>query len=102
MAEYNKIISTVNSITQDLTIIPDSTDVMVIDTSNNRIGINTIDPGYSIHVNDGTIKTTDLIVDDINTISFSQLIEDLRQLYRDISNTDGITLNRDSYTILKD
>jgi|TARA_Y100000389_G_scaffold53438_1_gene49310 hypothetical protein len=80
----------------------DQGNLIAIDTSNNRIGINTIDPGYSIHVNDGTIKTTDLIVDDINTISFSQLIEDLRQLYRDISNTDGITLNRDSYTILKD
>ena len=70
MAEYNKIISTVNSITQDLTIIPDSTDVMVIDTSNNRIGINTINPEYSIHVKDnisqnisGIISTDYLKVD---------------------------------------
>ena len=77
----------------------DQGNLIAIDTSNNRIGINTIDPEYSIHVSGGTIKTTDLIVNDIN---FSLLIQDLRQLYRDISNTESITLSTDSYTILKD
>ena len=40
--------------------IPDQ--MVCIDTSNNRIGINTIDPSYAIHVVDGTICTNNLIV----------------------------------------
>lgn len=80
----------------------DQNNLIAIDTSSNRIGINTIDPEYSIHVNGGTIKTTDLIVDDVNTINFSLLIQDLKRLYRDISNSGVITLNTNSYTILKD
>lgn len=79
----------------------DQNNLIAIDTSNNRIGINTIDPEYSIHVNGGTIKTTDLIVDDINDISFSLLIKDLKRLYTDISNS-GTTLDPTNYTILND
>ena len=40
-----------------------SEEMVCIDTSNNRIGINTLDPSCSIHVVDGTIKTKDLVVD---------------------------------------
>lgn len=36
--------------------------LVCIDTSNHRIGINTIDPSYEIHVNQGTIKTENFIV----------------------------------------
>jgi len=63
--DYNKIITTLNSITNDYTFIPDISNVIVIDTSNNRIGINTEDPSYSIHVvgSSNAIKTPNLIVD---------------------------------------
>ena len=57
---FNKIISTINSVTTDFTFIPRSDEVIVIDTSFNRIGINTVNPDEAIHVSGGTIKTTDL------------------------------------------
>ena len=62
MTDYNKIITTVNSITPDYQFIPDLNNTIVIDTSENRIGINTITPDENIHVSGGTIKTQDLIV----------------------------------------
>ncbi len=62
MTDYNKIITTVNSITPDYDFIPDLNNTIVIDTSENRIGINTITPDENIHVSGGTIKTKDLIV----------------------------------------
>jgi hypothetical protein len=65
MTEYNKIISTVNSLTQDLTVIPDQNDVIIIDTSNTRFGINTLNPRYSIDVS-GIIYSDKLITKDIS------------------------------------
>ena len=62
MSGYSKIITTVNSISPGHTFSANSNNCIVIDTSENRIGINTIAPEESIHVNDGTIKTKDLIV----------------------------------------
>jgi hypothetical protein len=62
MTDNNKIIRTVNSITPDYEFIPDLNDVIVIDTSENRIGINTITPDVEIHVSGGTIKTENLTV----------------------------------------
>ena len=61
----NKIITTVNSVTSDYTFLPDRDNVIVIDTSNNRIGINTVDPEHAIHVSGGTIKTTNLDVSNV-------------------------------------
>ncbi len=49
---YSKIITTVNSVTQNISIIPDQHNVIVIDTSDNRLGINTINPQHSIDVRD--------------------------------------------------
>lgn len=46
----NKIISTVNSISTDSTVIPSPNNCVTIDTSNNRLGINTFDPKCSIDV----------------------------------------------------
>ena len=34
--------------------------IIAIDTSNNRLGVNTIDPSYDIHVVDGIISTTNI------------------------------------------
>jgi hypothetical protein len=72
MTDYNKIITTVNSITPDYDFIPDLNNTIVIDTSENRIGINTITPDENIHVSGGTIKTQDLIVlGDLSVNNFS-------------------------------
>ena len=57
---YNKIITTLNSVSSNYTFIPDQDNVIVIDTSNNRIGINTVNPEHAIDVCGGTIKTKDL------------------------------------------
>ncbi len=46
----NKIISTVNSISSDSTVIPDINNCVTIDTSNNRLGINTLNPNCAIDV----------------------------------------------------
>ena len=46
----NKIISTVNSISSDSTVIPSPNKCVTIDTSNNRLGINTFDPKCAIDV----------------------------------------------------
>ena len=62
MSGNNKILTTVNSITPDYQFVPDLHSVIVIDTSDNRIGINTIAPDVQIHVSGGTIKTENLIV----------------------------------------
>jgi len=67
MKDYNKIITTVNSLTQDLTVIPDQNDVIIIDTSNTRIGINTLNPRYSIDVR-GIINSTNLHIEGQTTI----------------------------------
>lgn len=75
--DYNKIITTVNSITNDYTFLPDISNLIVIDTSNNRIGINTENPSYSIHIADSgqredytsAIKTPNLYVDNITMLN---------------------------------
>ena len=76
---YNKILTTFNSITSEYTFIPDQSNVIVIDTSNNRIGINTLDPEESIHIKDGNIKgdsifaTTIVVKGDETSINNSDL-----------------------------
>jgi len=62
MSGYSKIIATVNSISPGHTFTENSNNCIIIDTSENRIGINTITPEESIHVSGGTIKTKDLVV----------------------------------------
>lgn len=59
-SEYNKIVTTVNSVTSDYTFIPDQDNVICIDTSFNRLGINTLTPEHSIDISGGTIQTKNL------------------------------------------
>ena len=57
MSSVNHLIGTHAYLTQreqDIINIQESK-LLCIDTSNNRIGINTIDPSYSIHVENNTI-----------------------------------------------
>jgi hypothetical protein len=65
---FNKVITTVNSVTNNYTSLVTPNSVIVIDTSNNRIGINTLDPNYEIHVSGGTIFTENLRVNGSNII----------------------------------
>ena len=87
MTEYNKVITTVNSVTQDYSFIPDQNSVIVIDTSENRIGINTFNPLFSIDVSNGTIRTQDLIVlgnfsSSTNSVTFdSDIVPQQSQTY---------------------
>jgi len=62
MSVYNKILSTVNTVSTNYSFIPIQNNVIVIDTSTNRIGINTVNPNYSIDVCYGTIQTQNLYV----------------------------------------
>ena len=89
MTDYNKIITTVNSITPDYQFIPDLNNTIVIDTSENRIGINTITPDENIHVSGGTIKTKDLIV--LGDFSINNFTSDLlpsNDLFYNIGSID--------------
>ena len=56
MSSYNKVITTINNITSDYTYIPKDNEFMVIDTSNNRLGINVVNPSESIEISGGNIK----------------------------------------------
>ncbi len=62
--------------------VPDQ--LICIDTSNNRLGINTIDPSYSIHVTDsdisGIIFTNTLIVNNILRIENIPHVNNLANL----------------------
>ena len=76
-SDYNKIISTINSVSRDYTYSPDPNNLICIDTSNNRIGINTLDPSYSLHISGGTIYNTSLIVSEISSVSIGVVIADI-------------------------
>ena len=84
---YNKIITTLNSVSSNYTFIPDQDNVIVIDTSNNRIGINTVNPEHAIDVCGGTIKSNNLIIDNSASIyegSFNKISSNL------IPNVDNV------------
>ena len=76
-SEYNKITSTIDSITRDFTYSPDSNNLICIDTSNSRIGINTLDPLYSLHISGGDIFNTSLTVREISNVSLKFIINDI-------------------------
>jgi len=65
---YNKIVTTATTVTSDYSVVPNK--CIVIDTSNNRIGINTKNPEYSIDISQGFIKTDNIILDISNINNF--------------------------------
>ena len=56
-SSINTLIGTFSSIDINSTSIIDSSNLICIDTCNNRIGINTIDPSSSIHIINNTSYT---------------------------------------------
>ena len=72
-SDYNKILSTINSASQDYTYSPPSNNLICIDTSNNRIGINTLDPLCSLHISGGDIRATNIYAKSVVANSFSTL-----------------------------
>jgi len=84
--QYNKIITTINSITQDYTLLPRQNQCIVIDSSNNRIGINNFNPEHSIDISYGKIRTHDIeIIGDasINNLNYINLLNE-NFIYKDI------------------
>ena len=65
---YNKIVTTATTVTSDYSVVPNR--CIVIDTSNNRLGINTKNPEYSIDISQGFIKTDNIILDISNINNF--------------------------------
>tara|TARA_B100000768_G_scaffold126839_1_gene117423 strand:- start:4763 stop:5092 length:330 start_codon:yes stop_codon:yes gene_type:complete len=71
-SSINNLIGTFATINTG-SFVPVATNLVCIDTSNNRIGVNTIDPSYGIHVIgsgvDGTIGSTGLIIHDKSAVT---------------------------------
>ena len=63
----NKVVTSVNALANDITL-PDSNNVVCIDTANNRIGVKTSTPAHEIDVN-GTITTNKIILKDADGIT---------------------------------
>lgn len=61
-SDYNKIISTINSVSSSYSYVPDPNNLICIDSSNNRIGINTLNPDHSIDISGGTIRADDFFI----------------------------------------
>jgi hypothetical protein len=60
-SNYNKIISTINSVSSSYTYTPDPNNLICIDSSNNRIGINTLNPIHSIDISGGNVRANNFI-----------------------------------------
>ena len=73
-SDYNKIVSAINSASQDYTYSPPSNNLICIDTSNNRIGINTLDPLCSLHISGGDIRANNIYVNNIVSNSLRTLV----------------------------
>jgi hypothetical protein len=80
--EYNKIISTINSVSSSYSYTPDPNNLICIDSSNNRIGINTLNPLAAIDISGGNIRAKDFVFMDATNqpIYLKALINQLLQL----------------------
>jgi len=88
-SSINTLIGTFSSIDNNNNTIIDSTKLICIDTSNNRIGINTIDPSYSITI----------MNDSANKINSSNAIATPKLYITEISgiNIVGQTMSGENY-----
>ena len=87
-SDYNKIISTINSVSSTYSYTPDPNNLICIDSSNNRIGINTLNPLASIDISGGDIRAKDFIfIDSSNkTRELKDIINALLSKSIDLSN----------------
>ena len=87
-SDYNKIISTINSVSSNYTYTPDPNNLICIDSSNNRIGINTLNPGEAIDISGGNIRAKDFIFMDLsnNPREIKLIINALINKFVDLSN----------------
>ena len=95
MSSINTLVGTFSSVGSNYEVVPD--ELIAIDTSNNRLGINTIDPSYTIHVKDstdssGTIFTSKLIVN-------NEIFYNPDKIDPSLQNFDGITYNNLIYDL---
>ena len=88
MSDYNKIISTINSVSSSYSYTPDPANLICIDSSNNRIGINTLNPGAAIDISGGTIRAKDFVFMDSsnNPKELKIIINALLNKFTDLSN----------------
>ena len=69
MSGLNKIVTSISALTDDI-IMPNTNDVVCIDTENSRIGVKTSSPAYDIDVS-GTLRTNTLRLGNNAIISIS-------------------------------
>ena len=88
MSDYNKIISTINSVSSSYSYSPDPANLICIDSSNNRIGINTLNPAESIDISGGNVRAKDYIFIDAsnNTRELKAIINAIIGKIPDLSN----------------
>ena len=80
ISNSNRVVATVNALVNDV-VLEDQENVVVIDTSNTRIGVKTANPQYEIDVS-GTINSTIVQYNSIEQTSDQRLKHDII----DISN----------------
>ena len=89
-SDYNKIISTINSVSSNYTYVPDPNNLICIDSSNNRIGINTLNPDYAIDISGGNIRATDFILSN-SGVNIKIILNRLISKINDICSNDFIS-----------
>ena len=87
-SDYNKIISTINSVSSNYSYTPDPNNLICIDSSNNRIGINTLNPVEAIDISGGNIRAKNFIFIDAsnNPKELKTIINALINKFVDLSN----------------
>ena len=92
MSSLNNLVGVLDSTDAgELESLDNINNLICIDTSNQRLGINTLNPEYEIDVsNNGTIKTSKLIISNISTDTDELSVG---QVYRDNTGNLKIKLN---------
>lgn len=65
-ASLNTLVGTFSTVSTTTTENFNTNNMICIDTSENRIGINTLDPSYSIDISGGGIRTESLFLQDFS------------------------------------
>lgn len=71
-ASLNTLVGTFSAVNTTTIGNFNTNNMICIDTSENRIGINTLDPSYSIDISGGGIRTTSLFLKDFDSSNITQ------------------------------